>query len=366
MIRSIACLFGLLSAMNVLASSFEQEYQLDYFSLNSQNAQDHTDFAHALSTRGNWLWQHDETSFTLHYQLSFYDQANTSLQSDAQNPFRTSDISSEISSNRIYQNLDRVLLTHRFEQVDVYLGRQALSLGVARFSSMVDVFFPHFIGALQTDYRQGVDAAKFEINLPFDERGLSLIDSAWLGENRWYGRGRTNIFNTDIHGTYMDLDQHSLASISLDGSAGEYGWWFETTSLQLDVNGEKKLQTFHIGGDFSIADYLYQMELFHRAGQLDVDAQLLLSGFSALPYVDNNYGFLSATYLAGSRSQFSAQIIRNLDHASEQLTLIYGLNFNDHWDMNIQLNTNDEWYRSAGAEFQQYGHLLSINLHGVY
>ena len=366
MIRTYSGLLALLCSASVQGVTFEQQYQVNYFSLNSLDAQNNTNFSHAVSSRANWLWRLNDSQFTVHYQLSLYDQPNNLLPTDAANPFRISDLAPEVSSNRLYQNLDRLLFTHRFEYADLYLGRQALSLGVARFSSVVDVFFPHFIGALQTDYRQGVDAAKIEMNLPFDERGLSLFDSAWLGKNRWYGRGRTNIMNTDVHGTFVDLDEHRLASVSLDGSTGEFGWWFETTQVTLELQNIQDIQTFHIGGDFSLADFLYQLEIFHRTGKLDSDAQTTLNEFSALPYGDENYGFLSATYLAGSRSQFSAQLIHNFDHSSEQFAFIYSLNFNDHWDMNIQVNTNDEWYRSDNTEFQKLGHLISINIQGVY
>jgi len=348
------------------AYSFDREYQLDYFSIVSHDVDDKTSMSNALSSRIKLDWEKQNSQFSVHCQLSFFERTPSEFSFIEDNPYRINDVDANIFEDKVYQNIDRFLWSQRFEGWDAYVGRQAISLGVARFSSLIDVFYPNVIGALQTDYRQGVDAIKFEIPITIDDSGLTQVDGAWLGQSRFYSRLRTNQFETDWHLTHIQLDEQQASSLGIDGSSGDYGWWAEMSYMDLNLDRSIKFASLHLGIDTSIGDFLYQLELYQREDALIDAEQTALNIIGLLRYPNEKYGFISASYLAGSQSQFNAQLIANLKDPAEQWVFNYVRNMNDHWDISIQFSTHDDWYRHSISEFNQAPHILSVNVHGVY
>ena len=98
------------------------------------------------------------------------------LRTGAQGRYRFDDLNTVFASgkkSRGQQSLDRANVRLARGAWDITLGRQALSLGSARIISPTDVFLPFDLRVLDTEYRPGVDAIRFERSLG----DLSMIDA---------------------------------------------------------------------------------------------------------------------------------------------------------------------------------------------
>ena len=62
----------------------------------------------------------------------------------------------------VLQNLDRLNIQLQFDQGDLTIGRQAITFGSARIINPTDVFLPYNVTALNTEYRIGVDAIRYQ------------------------------------------------------------------------------------------------------------------------------------------------------------------------------------------------------------
>ena len=76
--------------------------------------------------------------------------------------------------NKTYQNLDRLNIQFQFDDSDLTIGRQSIDLGSARMIKPTDIFLPFNLQTLNTEYRIGVDAFRYQRHLS-ELRKVSLI-----------------------------------------------------------------------------------------------------------------------------------------------------------------------------------------------
>jgi len=73
--------------------------------------------------------------------------------------------------------LDRLNVSFRFENSDLRIGRQAISFGKAYFWNPLDVFMPFDPNQFDRDYKPGVDAIRYDIQLGYFS-GITLVAAA--------------------------------------------------------------------------------------------------------------------------------------------------------------------------------------------
>ena len=66
------------------------------------------------------------------------------------------------NKNPLYQNLDRLNFQVQMDAGDLTIGRQAISFGSARIINPTDIFLPFDVRTFNTEYRNGVDALRFQ------------------------------------------------------------------------------------------------------------------------------------------------------------------------------------------------------------
>ena len=282
------------------------------------------------------------------------------------------------NKNRLLQNLDRLVLHHAFEWGDLHLGRQAITLGISRFSQQSDVLYPVSFNNLQSDYRQGVDAMRFELPMGI----LSVLDMAWVqSENaeRSVGflRFKSNMDYLEYEITGMQLNDDALLTLSLQQSLNSVGLWQELTLLN-DEN--KKNRTYHrltIGLDNTVSDFLISAEYYYNElGSEDPieysskAAEFNLYNKNAITFFAQQYVFIGANYLEGSQNNMTMNYALNLNDKSQLVSMVFNHNINERWDANLQANlplsTGYNSDRNLNAEFSQYFHSLSLNLSAIF
>jgi hypothetical protein len=128
--------------------------------------------------------------------------ATTSASSSA---YRYRDINNQMTSDdgkqTLLQNLDRFNIRLKYDIGNLTIGRQAIAFGSARFVSPTDIFEPFLVSTLDTEYRIGVDALRFQGSFgDFSEYDLGLV----LGRNgdnmesALYARAKTSVHGNDI------------------------------------------------------------------------------------------------------------------------------------------------------------------------
>lgn len=285
------------------------------------------------------------------------------------------------SSNTIYQNLDRLSYTRSFSYGDLIIGRQAITFGISRFSNQTDVLYPLSVGSLVTDYRQGVDAIRFEL----PQGDLGVMEGGWvqgssIKNSAGFYRFKMNYHEVDYELTAIQLHKDHMITLGSQQSWQNFGLWQEFSIVEDQLITSKKTR-LTIGLDNRYGGYLYSLE-YHRNNlgtnkpqQYTANAlnsSLYLKG--AIPLLAKDYLFLSADYLEGSRHQLSMQLSSNLNDKSQLLSVIYGFNINQKWDLTAQANLPvDYWVDDSHktnsnqrAEFLLLNQLISLNLKSVF
>ncbi|WP_428242899.1 hypothetical protein [Gynuella sp.] len=344
-----------------------------------------------------YLYQRDVTAngqLQLHYQgglnaMLWHQHGDTDFDTsllDSKQRYRIRDLDHTPQQNLLgidhldyRQNLDRLQWYQRFPHADLYLGRQPITLGTARFASGTDVIYPTELAALPSDYRTGVDAIRLEI--PVGE--LSVLDSGFVGsrnsdDNVAFGRYKTNVQAIDWTLTAIAWHDAHIYSLGTEGALSSFGLWQELAWLQ--PSSGRTLLRWSLGFDQSIGDFLVQLE-YHYNQPGSQNAGHYLTNTSSDPFYQrgaiNLYGehylFASLSWLNGVRSSFESSLSANLDDGSLMLTPYLTRSLSENSELTLQVNlplgdqplfTQRQF--SMGSEFGSYPTSITLQLKGYF
>ena len=131
----------------------------------------------------------------------------------------------------ILQNIDRLSLQVKPARVRITLGRQAIYWGVSKSISPTDFIAPFPYGAINTDYRAGVDAirAVYPIGMMSEiESGFVFGDNAEVEQSGYWLRTRLYALNTDISILAAEFRKNKLLGASLNRAIGGSVGWVES------------------------------------------------------------------------------------------------------------------------------------------
>ena len=131
----------------------------------------------------------------------------------------------------ILQNIDRLSLQVRPARVRITMGRQAIYWGVSKSISPTDFIAPFPYGAINTDYRRGVDAirAVYPIGMMSEiESGFVFGDKAELEQSGYWLRTRLYAASTDISVLAAGFRNNKQLGASLNRAIGGSVGWIES------------------------------------------------------------------------------------------------------------------------------------------
>ncbi|MCK5132113.1 MAG: hypothetical protein KAR40_08185 [Candidatus Sabulitectum sp.] len=131
----------------------------------------------------------------------------------------------------ILQNIDRLSLQARPARIRITVGRQAIFWGVSKSVSPTDFIAPFPYGAINTDYRAGVDAirAVYPIGVMSEiESGFVSGDNAEIEKSGYWLRTRLYALNTDISILAAEFRENTLVGTSLNRAIGGSVGWIES------------------------------------------------------------------------------------------------------------------------------------------
>jgi hypothetical protein len=284
----------------------------------------------------------ETVALQLHYELGTqFNSQRPALFAPAsnRNNYRLSDIKSELGSDNdktlSVQNLDRLNLQWQLDQGDLTIGRQAITFGSARILNPTDVFLPFDVRVLNTEYRIGIDAVRFQ--KPIGQ--LSEIDLGYVfGDNSersaMFSRIKTNFAGSDFELTAMAFSEQRLLGIGTESTLGPFGAWLEFAH----VNGDASYNRASIGLDYGFNENWFGMLEFHYNGagserSLDYLNQLQSPGyqFGGVFLLGQRYLAPSLSWQVSALSSLTFQVIANLDDRSAFASIGYDRSLSDNF-----------------------------------
>ena len=255
------------------------------------------------------------------------------------------------NKTQLYQNLDRLNFQVQMDAGDLTIGRQAISFGSARIINPTDIFLPFDVRTFNTEYRNGVDALRFQRpwgDLGEIDIGVVLGKDAKSENSAAFLQLRTNHSGTDYHLAIMEFAEQKLFGLGLQTAIWDLGFWLEAAY----VNGDENYLRLSTGVDYSFSERTFVQIEYHYNGAGSNDHNDYLSNLSATPYqrggvflLGENYIMPSFTVQLSSLWFVATQVIYNLDDNSAFLSVSAEYNIAENFYMDFG------YYHFSGDEF---------------
>ncbi len=179
----------------------------------------------------------------------------------------------EKTSMGIYQNLDRLCLSIKLDFADIFIGRQPVAWGSAKFVNPTDILAPFTFNELDKEERRGTDALR--IRMPIGDMGeldagVIMNDNLRGGTNAAFLRGKVEIFDYDVSLSFIKFYKNLLVGFDISGAIGGAGVWVEGayvfSSLFGDSDFGKELENYmrlSLGLEYSFSDKFYGFAEYH-------------------------------------------------------------------------------------------------------
>jgi hypothetical protein len=269
--------------------------------------------------------------------------------------YRFSDLQANLlddeNKHKIFQNLDRLNFQIQMDVGDLTIGRQAISFGSARIISPTDIFLPFDVRTLNTEYRTGVDAVRFQ--QPWGDFGeidigIVLGDDAKRENSAAFLQVRTNRKGIDYQFALAEFAEQHLTGVGLQTALWDFGFWLETAY----VNGDKNYLRLSTGMDYSFSENTFAQIEYHYNGAGTKNHQDYLPNLGSVPYQRGGVFLLGKNYIMpGFTLQLSPiwfvaiQAIYNLDDNSSFVSLSGEYNLTDDVYMDFG------YYHFSGDDF---------------
>lgn len=155
-----------------------------------------------------------------------------------QSQFRIADLDARIypenwdgdNNFTLLQNIDRLSFQMKPARIRTTIGRQAIYWGVSKTVSPTDFIAPLPYGAINTDYRAGVDAVRavYPLGMMSEiESGFVFGDKAELDRSGYWLRSRFYLASTDVSALVAEFRENTLFGGSLNRALGGSVGWLE-------------------------------------------------------------------------------------------------------------------------------------------
>jgi hypothetical protein len=302
----------------------------------------------------------DSMVFQLHYELSPLS-VSRSIGGDLQSysivgdGYRLADIETSLTNDasnktQFYQNLDRLNVQWQLGLGDLTVGRQAISFGGGRFINPTDIFLPFDIRTFNTEYRNGVDAVRFQTpwgDLGEVDVGVVLGADGKRDNSAAFLQISNSIGSKDLSFSYIDYAEQSLLSLSLQTEISAMGFWFEAAYVEGDLNHLRA----STGLDYAFSQNTLGMIEYHYNGAGAEKPNQYLTLYDTLPYQRGGVFLLGENYLLPSFSWQATPLLSlallgviNIDDKSaySSLSAEYNIAENFYMDFALYFFTGDD------------------------
>ena len=357
----------LLLALFVLAEPNLAEIRLSGYAkttllVNKVEKTPQLDFSKSYEAQNNFRVMLDgfqnNRSWEVHYEMNPIFSSQTSLSSSFESgnsAYRAYDVDKILSGserkNKTYQNFDRLNIQFQFDDSDLTIGRQSIDLGSARMIKPTDIFLPFNLQTLNTEYRIGVDAFRYQKHLSelseidvgviFGREGKSKNSAAYL-------RIQTNFRGADLKVSMIEYARQTLYSFGIETAIKESGFWFELA----DVKGDEHYTLVSLGFDRALSETLFAQIEYHHNGAGTDDPVAYTQKVNEIAYTKggvtlfgNDYLFPSISAQISPLFNISVGAVFNLTDKSAFVSLL------GEWSATENFYIDLGWYHFSGRDF---------------
>ncbi len=270
-------------------------------------------------------WFSAETAWQVSPTISRNPSTMGALFTPSLNDYRITDFKDTLFTTRdgilsFPHSFDRLNVTFSLPFMDIFVGRQAISFGAAKFLNPTDVFSPLSFQDINREEKVGVDAVR--VKFPIGD--MSELDAGYLfgsdgrfSKSAAFVRGKFALWETDFTLMLVEYQYNLLAGLSLERAIGGAGVWLdaaytadsifkesERTSpgMHGDINGNDNFR-LSAGADYNFADanlVLFGEYHFSLVGELRPSQYLenIWPGVGENAYSDSGVYLLGQHYLA--------------------------------------------------------------------
>lgn len=262
----------------------------------------------------------------------------------------------------IVQNLDRFNYQLATDDGDLTIGRQVISFGSARFINPTDIFLPFVLQTLNQEYRVGIDAIRYQIDLD----GFSMLDTGLIiGEDgkkensAAFLRGKTSIEGNDLETMYIQLEQAWLLGGGIERAIGDFGVWLETAYMNNNDLDTASYWRHSVGSDFALEDNIIVMLEYHYNGAGSQNSADYIDILQQQPYerggvylLGQNYLIPAISWIATPLVSVNASSFLNLDDQSAFISLTAEVSWSDNFysDLGTQMSMGDNPELSSSGD----------------
>ena len=327
--------------------------EVDYFGEDSFSTDSSFQSQNSLRLMGSYLTE-DSGYFEIHYEAQPLYYSNDlsdnspsgigSTLNTGSNRFRYKDLDPVLSEHGdhvvVLQNLDRFNYQLATENGDLTIGRQVISFGSARFINPTDIFLPFVLQTLNQEYRVGIDAIRYQVDLD----GFTILDSGLIiGEDgkkensAAFFRGKTSLEGNDFEAMYIQLDNAWLAGGGIERALGDFGFWLETAYMNNNSDDIDSYWRHSVGSDFALDDNVIVMMEYHYNGAGSQDSSDYIDILQLQPYerggvylLGQNYLIPAISWIVNPLVSVSASSFFNLDDQSAFISLTAEVSWSDN------------------------------------
>lgn len=358
-VTSLIASLMLLGAIPALAIDLNfQGYLKSYLIAQEQQSNAYYNLPSQVNSQNNLRLMLDVFSQQAVWQIHY--EINPQFSSRDSNPFATTSepsmpgyrltdldplLGTPGDKHSVLQNLDRFNVQLQFADGDLTIGRQAITFGSARMINPTDVFLPFSLGTLNTEYRIGVDAVRFQKawgELGEIDIGLVSGDGAQSENSAAFIQAKQNWNGKDFNFSLIRFAEQTLIGGGLETALGNFGFWLEIAS----VNGPSDYQRGSVGLDYAFTANTFAMIEYHASTAGTTDTDQYLNHFESLSFTTGGVFLLGEHYIIASLSQTlsplwqaSVQTIMNLDDDSSftMLSTNYNIAEDFYLDLGVYL-----------------------------
>ncbi len=227
-----------------------------------------------------------------------------------------------------YQNLDRLNIQYHLQDGDLTIGRQALAFGSARMVNPSDVFIPYDLQALNTEYRFGIDAIRYQhyvTDFVYVDAGLIAGRNMNSENNAAFMRTHYSVNGHDLDFMIIQQQNSYLFSAGLQRAIGELGSWLETAYLDSRLGSYWRTS---LGIEYAFNEHVFTMIEYHYNGAGSSDAHAYLVNAQTEPYdrfgvylLGKHYLMPSLSVTAGPLVTVGASVVWNVADDSSLLSV---------------------------------------------
>ena len=263
----------------------------------------------------------------------------------------------------ILQNIDRLNFQVRAARVRLTLGRQAIFWGVSKSVSPTDFIAPFPYGAINKDYRAGVDAVRavYPIGVMSEiESGWVFGEEAELEKSGFWLKTRLYALNTDISILAAGFRENRLLGASINRPLGGAVAWIESAVAKPD--NDKSYWRISTGLERSFRNNtLYSFLEYHYNSPGTSTMENYQINSSTAAYTNGGVYLRAKHYLAAGLSitvtpllTFNTNALINMDDQSGQTSLNADHSLSDNWALNSGISSG------FGTEESEFGNFHSL------